>query len=99
VLFRSWTFTADEASAMDRLEIVGDQGTLSFSCFDHHPVILQNNEGREEYRFERPEHIQQPMIESVVKALTGKGSCPSDAHSAARTNSILTAAIQNYYID
>ncbi len=95
----SWTFTANEASALDRFEIVGDQGTLSFSCFDHHPVILRNNNGTEEFIFDRPDHIQQPMIESVVKALTGKGQSPSDAISAARTNAILAATIQSYYIE
>src|SRR5438552_44606 len=33
-----------------------------------------------------PPHIQQPLIQTVVNALLGRGDCPSTGHTAARTS-------------
>lgn len=41
------------------------------------------------FRFEMPEHIQQPLIESVVQELLGEGRCPSTGITAARTNRVM----------
>ncbi len=92
-----WCFTVDKSSQKDLIEIVGSKGTISFSCFDHKPVVLSTDKVEESFSFNRPVHIQQPLIETVVDALTGKGATPSDAISAARTNRVLEDILKPYY--
>ena len=36
-----------------------------------------------------PKHIQEPLIQTVVDDLLGKGECPSTGKSGARTNWVL----------
>ena len=39
--------------------------------------------------FDMPKHIQQPLIQTIVDELQGKGICPSTGISGARTNKIM----------
>ena len=40
-----------------------------------------------------PVHVQQPLIETVVNQLLGKGPCPSTGVSALRTQRVLDALL------
>ena len=54
--------------------------------------------GKEEWSFEPPQHVHQPLVETVVEELTGnKGKCPSTGISGARTNWVLGEMVRNYY--
>ncbi len=44
-----------------------------------------------------PLHIQQPMIQSIVDELHGRGKCLSTGVSAARTSFVMDAALESYY--
>jgi hypothetical protein len=43
--------------------------------------------------------VQQPLIQTVVDALLGRGACPSTAQSARRTSAVMDAALASYYGD
>jgi predicted dehydrogenase len=85
----SFCFTADAAARTDRIEIVGSEGSISFSCFANNPVVLNRPEGREEFAAPLPEHVQQPLIQTIVDELRGRGCCPSTGVSGARTSLVL----------
>ncbi|WP_175989861.1 Gfo/Idh/MocA family protein [Bacillus sp. Marseille-Q1617] len=87
-----WCFTAFEN--VDRNEIVGSKGKISFSTFGNDPVILTTCEGQQQWSFERPEHVQQPLVTTIVKELTEVGSwCPSTGESGARTNRVMDEVV------
>ncbi|HEY4291533.1 Gfo/Idh/MocA family oxidoreductase [Luteibacter sp.] len=82
-----WNFGADRRE--DRVEIVGDRGRLVFATFGDGPILLEAGARREDIRIANPEHIQQPLIETIVAELTGKGYCPSTARTGARTSWVM----------
>jgi predicted dehydrogenase len=83
----TWCFTGH--ARRDETEIVGTAGTITYATFGRSPVVLTTAAGREEFAFEDPPHVQQPLIQSVVDHLNGVGTCPSTAESAARTSWVL----------
>jgi predicted dehydrogenase len=82
-----WNFGADRRE--DRVEIVGSRGRLVFATFGEGPIRLEAGDHVEDIHIANPEHIQQPLIESIVAELTGKGICPSTAESGARTSWVM----------
>ena len=91
-----WCFTAD--CAKDEMTVFGSEGKLSMSFFGD-PTIYLERDGQpiKQYTFELPRHIQQPLIQTVVDDLLGRGECPSTGTSAIRTNSIMEQITQHYY--
>ena len=84
-----WAYAAPAMTACDEVAITGSLGCIRFATFSFTPILLQTLHTQAEYRFPRPEHIQQPMIEAVVAQLRGRGKSPSDGISAARTNRVM----------
>ncbi|MBC7902600.1 MAG: Gfo/Idh/MocA family oxidoreductase, partial [Gemmatimonadaceae bacterium] len=73
-----WCFSVPEAEALDRVTITGASGKIEFAVFGNY--IRLNAGGTEtKLEFEQPEHVQQPMIEAVVKYFLGKGENPCTA--------------------
>ena len=100
-LFRSgclgtglWCFTAH--NNLERNEIVGTRGKIIFSTFGNDSVILSTSRSRKRFYFKSPPHIQQPLIQTVVDALNGKGDCPSRDISAARTNWVIDELLKEW---
>ncbi len=82
----SWCFVVHESAKEDRIDIVGDKGSLSFSVFTYQPIVLQNEQGRQEFVVENPTYVQRPLIELVVKHLQNKAICKCDSVSATPVN-------------
>ena len=62
----------------------------TFSTFGNDPIVLTTASGTEEWSFEPPQHVHQPLVETVVAELTGNGSqCPSTGVTGARTNWVM----------
>jgi predicted dehydrogenase len=85
----AWCFASPENAKVDIIEILGTSGRIIFSTFDFLPIVLETQNGREEFLPPNPEHIQQCMIEAVVKCLCGDGTAPSNGISGARTNYVM----------
>jgi len=90
-----WNFGALQHE--DRIEVIGDGGRMRFATFGDGPILVENGAGAREVRVENPVHIQQPLIEAVVRELRGEaGACPSTAVSAARTSAVMDAVLRDY---
>ena len=83
----TWCFSAYDKS--DVTEIVGSKGKISFSTFGTEPLKLITGMDIIEHAFNYPQHIQQPLIQTVVDELNGIGKCPSTGESGARTSWVM----------
>ncbi len=93
----SWCFAVHKAAETDLIEIIGMDGKITFSSFQHGEVVLENREGTHRFRFQNPENIQFNLISQVVGELRGEGKCASTGYSAARTSRILEEVVREYY--
>jgi len=86
-----WCFTLSASDQVDRTDIVGSRGRISFSTFDlEQPLTLVRESGvSEEFPFPPPAHVQEPLIQTVVDSLHGRGTCPSTGVTAARTSQVM----------
>jgi predicted dehydrogenase len=91
-----WSFT--EEDQRDLFAISGRRAHLCFSCFGNEPLQLQYADGRtESFDLPNPPHVQQPLIQSIVDDLLGRGTCESTGHSALRTQIVMDEALIRYY--
>lgn len=94
----NWCFSAFEN--VDMNEIVGSKGKITFSTFGKDPVILTTAEKTEQWSFEPPQHVHQPLVETIIAELTGNnGACPSTGVTGARANWIMGEMVKNFYQD
>ena len=84
----TWNFATHEK--IDRTEIVGSKGKITYSTYRNAPIRLDKEGEVETIDIPDPEHVQQPLIQTIVDELTGNGRCPSTG---------VTAADTNYWID
>lgn len=82
----SWCFVGHESAQEDRIELIGDKGSLSFSVFTFEPIELKTSAGTQIFNIPNPEHVQQPLIQAVVRALQGEEVCSCTSTSATPTN-------------
>ncbi|MEC3883380.1 Gfo/Idh/MocA family oxidoreductase [Halobacillus sp. HZG1] len=90
-----WNFSSYKNEDDNR--IVGTKGEIQFSTFDDKPVVLVTDKGEESFYIERPKHIQQHHIQTIVDELLGKGTCPSTGKTALRTNKVMGELVKEYY--
>ena len=88
----TWGFAG--ALPRDEIIITGSNGKLAVPLFEEGPVRVTDAAGRvTEHVIAHPQHVQQPLITSIVAELLGRvgpaGPCPSTGHSALRTQAVL----------
>ena len=88
-LCASWTFISPEPFLQDRVVLTGDKGQLSFSVFSFEPISLVVAAKEELISISPPEHIQMPMIQSIVNEINGIGSCPSTGKTGALCSQVM----------
>ena len=93
----SWNFAA--ASRNDVIEIDGTNARLVMPCFGDDPLRLETPPGKvEQFALPHPPHIQQPLIQTIVNQLLGRGgACPSTGESAARTSKVMDDVLESFY--
>jgi predicted dehydrogenase len=91
----SWNFAA--AQSDDTMRLTGTGGEITFSMFTSKPVALENGSGLQLFDLPYPPHVAQPMIQSVVDDLLGRGTCPSTGESARRTSRAMDRVLEGYY--
>lgn len=84
-----WCFVAHKSAEQDVVRITGTKGYIEFSVFAFTPIVLESESINKTFKFEQPEHIEQPLIQTIVDELRGIGACPSTMNSAARTARIM----------
>jgi 1,5-anhydro-D-fructose reductase (1,5-anhydro-D-mannitol-forming) len=90
-----WNFAS--AIGADEIVISGDKAELRMSTFGDDPVVLHTPDGVERFDLPNPEHIQQPLIKTIVDQLSGNGRCESTGISASRTSAVMDAVLVGYY--
>jgi predicted dehydrogenase len=91
----AWNFAANDKE--DALEFTGTKGRVSLSVFGQEPVRLQNAGGIELFDLPNPPHVAQPLIQTIVDDLLGRGTCPSTGESARRTTAVMDRVLASYY--
>ena len=76
--------------------ILGTKGQIEYTTFKPEPIILTTAQGQEIFAIDDPEHVHQPLIQSIVDELNGMGICPSTGESGARTTQIVDKLLQDY---
>jgi predicted dehydrogenase len=79
VLSGLWCFTVAEDEVKDVCEIIGSEGKISFAFFGSDIEVSKNGQ-IDSYHLPYPPHVQQPMIEEVVKYFleTAPNPCPAE---------------------
>jgi predicted dehydrogenase len=90
-----WNFASQVEE--DVLEFTGTKGRIAINFFANDPVRLITANGVEQFDLPSPTHVAQPLIQTVVDDLLGRGTCPSTAESARRTQKVMDQALAGYY--
>jgi predicted dehydrogenase len=90
----AWCYAADRDEEWN--EIVGTKGRLRFSTTRAVPIELDRDGRRESIDVGDPPHVHQPLIQTFVDELNGKGTCPSTGESAARTTRVIDRILGEY---
>lgn len=92
ILFNGlWSFNVGKEDEKDVCEIVGSEGSISFSVFNEQKIILNKNGTTEIISFIPPQHVQQPLIEKVVEYFLDKGPNPCSGREGAEVMRLLDA--------
>ena len=92
ILFNGcWCFTISPSEACDSCDIIGTEGSIRFSIFKNLDLTLLRNDNVETFTFDQLEHVQQPMIESVVNYFIGRGANPCSAEEGVLTMRLIDA--------
>lgn len=93
-----WCFTVDQSSRTEIAEITGSEGRITFHSFDMGPVRLETRSGAQEFQCELPQHVHQPLVETIVSELRGGGEkCPSTGVTAARTAWVMDEIVREWH--
>ena len=85
----SWCFVAHESAREDRIDVVGERGSVSFSVFDYQPIRLHTSYGEESIAVPNPPYVQYPIVKSVIEHLQGISVCDCTSVSATPVNWVL----------
>jgi predicted dehydrogenase len=91
----TWNFAAD--AHCDNFCITGTDGQIEFPVFDFGPVTIKTAGGLRSIARDHPPHVAQPLIQTIVDDLLGRGVCPSTGESARRTSQVMDAVLHDYY--
>lgn len=81
----SWCFSVSPDDESDKCVIIGSEGIIRFSVFRQPEVTLIRKGKTEQLHFETLEHVQQPMIDTVVKYFRNEGPNPCSAEDGVET--------------
>lgn len=90
----TWNFNVLEDQAEDYCEITGEKGSLVFSFFRSPILTWHNGSETHQFRFDIPEHIQQPMISKVVTYLLGENDNPCSLADALISMEMMDATLR-----
>jgi len=89
----SWCFNA--AATTDNCEIVGSKGSIYFSVFGGNTITVIAKGVTSIYSFETLQHVQQPMIEEVVKYFLDEGPNPCTGEEGVEVMRLMEAFTGN----
>jgi predicted dehydrogenase len=84
----TWNFNADAKT--DLMTITGSAGTIVSPIFSDTDLILSTTAGeRRTFPIRNPPHVHQPLIQTIVDELRGRGRCDSTGETGARASWVM----------
>jgi hypothetical protein len=77
--------------------ITGSAGEVQTPIFADGDVCVRSRDEETVQRVRNPQHVHQPLVQSIVDELRGRGRCDSTAESGARASWVLDRCIEGYY--
>ena len=84
-----WCFNVSPNDECDKCEIIGSEGSISFGIFTSQKITVARNGSEEVFAFDSLEHVQEPMIEAVVKYFLDEGTNPCAAEEGVQTMRVI----------
>jgi len=91
----TWNFNASRPA--DGIDIDGTRGRLQVPVFTDGDIVVSRGDAEERLPFRNPPHVHQPLVQTIVDQLLGRGRCESTGETAARTSRVLEASVEGYY--
>lgn len=83
----SWNFASH--LYQDRMQILGDKGSIELSVFGEQPAIIYTQQGSHSIYMPKPDPIQGPFVQAMADHLQGINQHPSQGQSAVHTSWIM----------
>jgi predicted dehydrogenase len=90
-----WNFNAAEKT--DVMTFIGSEGELRTPIFSDTDVVVTRGAERRVIEVRNPPHVHQPLIQTIVDEMHGRGRCESTGETGARTSWVLDQCVQRYY--
>ena len=90
-----WCYAADFDEEYN--EIIGATGRIRFSTSAPVPIRIIRGDTVEELPIGDPEHVHQPLIQTIVNEMNGQGKCPSTGESGSRTALFMDRLLGEFY--
>jgi predicted dehydrogenase len=84
-----WCFNVAPELEKDNCEIIGTEGKISFSFFEHKPILLTRNGETETIVIDPLQHVQQPMIEKIVDYFLDKQPNPCSGETGLKVMELI----------
>ena len=84
-----WCFNVASEIEKETCEIIGTEGKITFSFFEHKPILITRNGYTETLTIEPLQHVQQPMIEKIVNYFRGKQSNPCSGETGLKVMELI----------
>ena len=91
-----WNFNA--ASSGDSIVFIGSEGEIATAVRADEDVSVTRRGGQPNiYRFRNPPHVHQPLIQTIVDEVAGRGRSESTGESGARASWVMDKCLEGYY--
>ncbi len=90
-----WNFNADFSE--DRMTFTGSEGEVQCPVFSDTDILVKKGGVTTVLEYRNPHHVHQPLIQTAVDELLGRGACESSGESAARTGWVMDRCLKSYY--
>ena len=90
-----WNFNAERST--DEIRILGSRGELVTPILADADVTVTKDGATEVHPFRNPPHVHQPLIQTIVDELLGRGRCESTGESGARASWVLDQCLGDFY--
>ena len=91
----AWNFNAYQA--IDTMVFTGSLGELTTPVFADGDVVVRGAGVPRVLSIRNPPHVHQPLIQTIVNELLGRGRCESTGESGARTSWVMERCLTGYY--
>lgn len=90
-----WNFNA--GAKTDLLTFTGSDGTIVSPVFSDTDLVVTRGGVPEVIDVRNPPHVHQPLIQTIVDELRGRGRCESTGESGARASWVMDQCVSGYY--